>query len=853
MSDGIGTGQFDCTIHKKLSLDDTVFQTSINIGDQGFDFSARSYLAMIGLIKEKDYYFGNSMLSAGYDKNNKNLIIAEERICKVVPKWPTGSSVSASWENVKTSRDIDYLDFSIPSNTSNVIVKNMILANTSTCSGNLGVVCAVCGEIYDETDKCSKGFIFTFSLTSGMKIDFFDSATSPWYLYTNTNTNTNTTPAQRLDCGINMLYNITLNNHWTFIFVGYEDVIESGLPGIKRKGVIGSLGVGAFGDLDNVPNPPLKTIYPGDDSTGTNDNNDTDVVYIGSVNITLPNISYGMQTEVMIIMNIAVKSTITSNPPTLATPLTLKSQSSRSIQARRLTVKFSPSTYVDVDVEIPTLPILKITPDTVSGTTNLFKSIQYTCSTSPTQNIVVNDSASVSFECSGETASLSPKNDNRIIFATIYETNDNNDLLEIYGGIFSIELKSSNSNNEEVSGLGVNFPTTTNNSEECSRIYPLKNIGWNIDYYPIDKSINLIPRSIAFITEADSLKYSSKSLAGLFLSFDIYVKVDEDNSPTPQGFYTTNITTIVYGESLNISHPLVPDTNLIIHPFNEMIVNQARNTDVTQGQYGSIWNCAFMTSFAPTSIGPNMVYEYIQTSITSRALDITQVRQALAEYRYNIQIMCDTVYLFGFGSSINSPPVASHTVVPLLKAISNICLSKGTQILCDQGIINIEKINTRKHTINNKQINHITQSIHTDDYLIKIKKNCLSSNSPSSDIICSGDHKILYENKLIEAKKLINLICGVEKIKNDKRVLYNILMDKHEVIMANNTPVESLHPQNVVALFYNNYNNPQAREFLSDKIGQINNHNIRVNKINKNKLNGLMVGNKISKKMSLKM
>jgi len=52
---------------------------------------------------------------------------------------------------------------------------------------------------------------------------------------------------------------------------------------------------------------------------------------------------------------------------------------------------------------------------------------------------------------------------------------------------------------------------------------------------------------------------------------------------------------------------------------------------------------------------------------------------------------------------------------------------------------------------------------------------------------------------------------------------------------------------------YNNYNNPQAREFLSDKIGQTNNYNIHVNKINKNKLNGLMVGNKISKKMSLKM
>ncbi len=223
----------------------------------------------------------------------------------------------------------------------------------------------------------------------------------------------------------------------------------------------------------------------------------------------------------------------------------------------------------------------------------------------------------------------------------------------------------------------------------------------------------------------------------------------------------------------------------------------------------------------------------------------------LNDLQFKLAFCSSKLHLFAFGNYVNSPSNGSVSSFALLTAISNICLSKGTQILCDQGIINIEKINTRKHTINNKQINHITQNIHTDTYLIKIKKNCLSSNSPSSDIICSGDHKILYKNNLIESKNLINEVYGIEKIKNDKRVLYNILMDKHEVIMANNTPVESLHPQNIMALFYNNYNTPQVREFLSDKIGQMNNHNIHVNKINKNKLNGLLVGNKISKNMSL--
>ena len=221
----------------------------------------------------------------------------------------------------------------------------------------------------------------------------------------------------------------------------------------------------------------------------------------------------------------------------------------------------------------------------------------------------------------------------------------------------------------------------------------------------------------------------------------------------------------------------------------------------------------------------------------------------LNDLHFKLAFCSSKLHLFAFGNYVNSPSNGSISSFALLNAISNICLSKGTQILCDQGIINIEKINTRKHTINNKQINHITQSIHTDDYLIKIKKNCLSSNSPSSDIICSGDHKILYKNNLIEAKNLINEVYGIEKIKNDKRVLYNILMDKHEVIMANNTPVESLHPQNIIAMFYNNYNNPQAKEFLSDKIGQMNKNNHYITEANKT--NSIHLRNGTSKKTSI--
>jgi hypothetical protein len=257
---------------------------------------------------------------------------------------------------------------------------------------------------------------------------------------------------------------------------------------------------------------------------------------------------------------------------------------------------------------------------------------------------------------------------------------------------------------------------------------------------------------------------------------------------------------------------------------------------------------AIISKDSPTQTNDSIKLTKDNQNLIQVELD-SKLSGTLNDLQFKLAFCSSKLHLFAFGNYVNSPSSGSISSFALLNAISNICLSKGTQILCDQGIINIEKINTRKHTINNRTINHITQSIHTDDYLIKIKKNCFSSNSPSSDIICSGDHKILYKNNLIEAKNLINEVYGIEKIKNDKRVLYNILMDKHEVIMANNTPVESLHPQNIIAMFYNNYNNPQAREFLSDKIGQMNKYNHYITEANKT--NSIHLRNGTSKKTSI--
>lgn len=57
-------------------------------------------------------------------------------------------------------------------------------------------------------------------------------------------------------------------------------------------------------------------------------------------------------------------------------------------------------------------------------------------------------------------------------------------------------------------------------------------------------------------------------------------------------------------------------------------------------------------------------------------------------------------------------------------------------------------------------------------------------------------------------------------------------MDEHEIIVANNIPVESLHPNNLIAVLNSNYNNKEIKDLCLKKIGNINNYNKSVKKIN---------------------
>ena len=144
--------------------------------------------------------------------------------------------------------------------------------------------------------------------------------------------------------------------------------------------------------------------------------------------------------------------------------------------------------------------------------------------------------------------------------------------------------------------------------------------------------------------------------------------------------------------------------------------------------------------------------------------------------------------------------------------ISNICFPAGTPITTNQGTFPIEKINQAIHTIRNKKIVGITQTVTQDKYLVCFEKDSLGINLPSQKTIISKNHGIFYKGKMIHAKEFINKFENVKKIKYTGEILYNVLMEDHDKMMVNNLICETLHPENGTAKLYKCLQNLNPKE-----------------------------------------
>ena len=156
------------------------------------------------------------------------------------------------------------------------------------------------------------------------------------------------------------------------------------------------------------------------------------------------------------------------------------------------------------------------------------------------------------------------------------------------------------------------------------------------------------------------------------------------------------------------------------------------------------------------------------------------------------------------------PPLPTP-IVPIVP----ICFPAGTPVTTDQGEITIELIDPDVHTIFNKKIIAITETIMLENNIVCFEKNSVGYNIPNKKTYISKYHCINYNHKLIEAYKFVGRLRGVYYEKYNGELLYNILMEKHNIIKINNLKVETLNPKNFVAhLYTNDYTNEEKKNII---------------------------------------
>jgi hypothetical protein len=137
--------------------------------------------------------------------------------------------------------------------------------------------------------------------------------------------------------------------------------------------------------------------------------------------------------------------------------------------------------------------------------------------------------------------------------------------------------------------------------------------------------------------------------------------------------------------------------------------------------------------------------------------------------------------------------------------LAPVCFPAGTPVLTDQGIINIEKINPKIHTIQNKKIVAVTQTVTNEKHLVCIEKDALGENKPNQKTLISQCHNVEFNGKFMRAKYLkyaVDNKKSVYNVKYENQILYNILMKEHEVMSVNNMLVETLDPEHIIAKLY---------------------------------------------------
>jgi len=132
---------------------------------------------------------------------------------------------------------------------------------------------------------------------------------------------------------------------------------------------------------------------------------------------------------------------------------------------------------------------------------------------------------------------------------------------------------------------------------------------------------------------------------------------------------------------------------------------------------------------------------------------------------------------------------------------SETCFVGGTPVLTDQGVVAIDKIQPKVHTMGQKEIRAITKIRYNGNELVLLEQDSLRKRYPTQDTVISRKHKIYYKGKMKTADSFVGK-PGVSLVPYRGQFLYNVLLDTHETMTVNGLLCETLHPQNPISKYF---------------------------------------------------
>ncbi len=142
---------------------------------------------------------------------------------------------------------------------------------------------------------------------------------------------------------------------------------------------------------------------------------------------------------------------------------------------------------------------------------------------------------------------------------------------------------------------------------------------------------------------------------------------------------------------------------------------------------------------------------------------------------------------------------------------ANICFPAGTLVSLDQGNIEIQKVDTNKHTLNGKQILFVTKTFPSNKKNVCFEKDAFEQNVPNQTVECSKKHLVEYNG---ECKRAIDFVNNdkITLVPNAYQTMYNLLLESHEMMTVCNLQVETLYPLNDIAIQYLKSSNEETDE-----------------------------------------